>query len=107
MALSRKVLAFGQFPNSKGDLYVPSGANGLLHNLLLHNIGGAAEVVELFYHDGANEYRLWRLTLASNETVVLDFRGEGDVVVDGGKITGNSTTAATVTYKLSGTEETP
>jgi len=106
VALTRKNLAFGQLPAAKGDLYVaPGDTKGFVHNILVHNIGGVAEIVDLYYHDGVSEFLIFKMTISSNETVLVDFIGEGFVVEATKKITGNTTTAATVTYKIDGTEE--
>ena len=109
MALSRGNLAFIQLAATKGDIYDPAASTtGLIHNILLHNTNTTSEIVELNYHDGTNEYLLFKITLIPDETVQLDFRGEGLVIASttGAKLTGNTTTAAKVTCKVDGTEET-
>ncbi len=107
MALARKNLYFGQLATSKADIYSPSSADGLVHNILIHNTHSAAETVSLFYHDGSNEYQLYEMSVNADETVHLEYIGEGFYVEDAGKITGNtSTTASAVTIKIDGTEET-
>ena len=106
MTLARGNLAFIQLADSKGDIYSPSSAVGLVHNILLHNTAATVETAILNYHDGTNEYQLYEMDLAANETVQLEFGGEGFVVEDAGKITGLTTTASTVTIKIDGTEET-
>lgn len=106
MQLDRKVLAFGQLPSSKGDLYVPaSGRKGFVHNVTLHNANTTSEDVVLNYHDGSSEHQILSETIPAGDSLYLDFPGEGDVVDDGGKLTGNTDTASKVTYKFSGTEE--
>lgn len=108
MQLIRQNLAFGQLPSSKGDLYIPTtGRRGYVHNIILHNTNTTAEDVVLNYHDGTNEYEILSENIAADDTLFLDFRGEGEVVDIGGKITGNTTTGSKVTYKFSGTEEIP
>lgn len=108
MQLDRKVLAFGQLPSSKGDLYVPaSGRKGYAHNLTLHNTNTTAEDVVLNYHDGTSEHEILSETLPAGDSLYLEFPGEGEVVGIGGKFTGNTTTASKVTFKFSGTEEIP
>lgn len=107
MALARKVLYFGQLANAKADIYSPSSADGLIHNITLHNINTTSENVVLYYHDGANEYIIYNIDIAQDETILLDFIGEGFYVEDAGKITGSTTVAAKVTIKIDGTEETP
>lgn len=105
MSFTRKKLAFAQLPDTKGDLYAPSGVIGLAHNIILHNTNTTTEAVEINYHDGSNEYKLWAFDVEADDTVVLDFRGEGLVVPDGAKLTGNTTTAAKVTFLATGSEE--
>lgn len=108
MQLIRQNLAFGQLPSSKGDLYIPTtGRRGYVHNIILHNTNTTAEDVVLNYHDGTSEYEILSENIAADDTLFLDFRGEGEVVDIGGKITGNTTTGSKVTYKFSGTEEIP
>ncbi len=108
MQLDRKVLAFGQLPSSKGDLYVPaSGRKGYAHNLTLHNTNTTSEDVVLNYYDGTNEHEILSETIPAGDSLYLAFPGEGEVVGIGGKFTGNTTTASKVTFKFSGTEEIP
>lgn len=103
--LTRKRLAFLQLPSAKGDLYAPVGAIGLAHNFVIHNTNTATETVEINYHDGTDEFRLWYFEVEANDTVVLDFRGEGLILPDGAKLTGNTTTDAMVTLLIAGSEE--
>lgn len=106
MQLIRKTLAFGQLPGTKGDLYSPAAnRTGLIHNITIHNSNISTETIVLNFHDGVNEYEILNQDIESNDTIYIDFRGEGEVVDDGAKITGNTTTASQVTYKFSGTEE--
>ena len=105
MAVTRKVLHFSQLADSKADIYSPSSTDGLIHNICLHNINTTVENVVLYYHDGSNEYIFLNIDLAQDETVFLDYRGEGFYVEDAGKITGSTTVAAKVTIKIDGSEE--
>jgi len=106
MQLERKSLAFGQLPATKGDLYVPDNwRKGYVQNIIFHNTNTSAEEVVLNYHDGSSEHPILKQTLAANDSFVLDLAGEGDVVQNGGKYTGNADTADKVTYKFSGTDE--
>lgn len=108
MQLDRKPLAFLQLPATKGDLYAPpSGSKGLVHTLIFHNTNTTAELVVLNYHNGTSEHEILNQSVAAGDTLTWDFKGAGDIVEDGGKYTGNTTTASTVTLKISGTEETP
>jgi hypothetical protein len=72
---------------------------------VIHNTNTSTETVVLNYHDGTNEYEILNQDVAAGDTFIWDFRGVGDIVEDGGKYTGNTTTAAKVTFKVSGTEE--
>lgn len=104
---SRKVLAFIQMPSSKGDIYDPSGSsNGLVHTIMIHNTNTSTETVVLNYTDGSNEYEIYKEDILANDTVVIPFANEGFVVMNAGKITGNTTTASKVTIYISGSEET-
>ena len=103
--LTRKNMAFMYLASSKGDIYSPASADGLIHNILIHNTNTSIENVVLYYHDGTNEYIIFNLDIAANDTVLFDFRGEGFYVEDAGKITGNTDTASKVTIKIDGTEE--
>lgn len=106
MALARENLAFGQMANSNTLMYAPSSATGLVHNILLHNSNSTVETVILNYDDGTNEYQIYEMDLAPDETVHLEFCGEGFVIPDAGDLKGSTTTAAYVTYKIDGSEET-
>ena len=53
---TRSVLAFIQLPSSKGDIYAPTGKNGLIHNITLHNKNTTNEVVVLNYN-ATSEFR--------------------------------------------------
>ena len=77
---TQKKLAFIQLANSKGDIYDPGTALGLVHNIILHNINTTTETVVLYLHDGTNEYIIYKFGLAANETVVLQHINEGLVV---------------------------
>ena len=104
MAWTATRLAFGQLPDSKGDLYDPS-YDAVIHNIILHNTNSTPETVELLYHDGSNEYQFFDAAIAAQDTVFLDMRGEGLVVPNAAKITGNTTTASKVTFIICGSED--
>lgn len=105
MAFTRKKLAFIQLADTKGDVYDSGASIGLVHNIILHNINTTTETVELFMHDGVNEYQLYDVAIAAGNTVMLNFPGEGLVVDAASKLTGNTTTATKVTCSISGSEE--
>lgn len=101
-----QTLAFIQLADAKGDITSTPGADKkhLVHTIVIHNINGSAEDVELLYNDGTNEYQLLKQSVGADETVVLDFGGEGVVIEADGKLTGMTTTASMVTCWVSGTE---
>lgn len=103
---TRKKLAFIQLASSKGDIYDPGTAIGLVHNIIIHNSNTTAETVVINLHDGTNEYKLFNMSVAANDTVIIDFGNEGLIVDASSKITGNTTTASKVTCSISGSEET-
>ena len=106
MAFTRKVLAFGQMPSTKGTLYDPTtGKSGLIHNWTIHNTNTTNETVQIYYHNGTNEYKIFNMVVTAGDTAVMDFGNEGFIVDTAGYITGLTTTASKVTFKFDGTEE--
>jgi len=101
-----QTLAFVQLSNSKSDITSVPGASKkhLAHTILLHNTNSSAEDVELFYDDGTNEYQILNQQVEADETVNVDFGGEGVVIEADGKLTGNTTTTDKVTCWVNGTE---
>jgi hypothetical protein len=104
-SFARSQIAFIQLANSKGDIFA-TGSNRLVHNIVLHNINTTAEVVEINFHDGTNEYMILNYSLAADETYILQFANEGFYIPSAGKLTGNTTTAVKVTCSISGSIET-
>lgn len=104
---TRKKLAFLQLAATKGDIYDPAASTiGLAHQIVLHNTNTTAETVELFIHDGTNEYQILKKSIDADDTLIIDFNNEGLVIDANSKITGNTTTAAKVTCYICGSEET-
>lgn len=101
---TQKKLAFIQLASSKGDIYDSGSTIGCVHNIILHNINTVSENVILYLHDGSNEFILFNLSIAANDTVILSFQNEGLIVDASSKITGNTTTATKVTCLIMGTE---
>ncbi len=101
-----KKLAFVQLAAAKADITAVPGATKKhqVHNILLHNANTTAEVVELLHSDGTNEYHLFNRSLAVNETVFLEYGGEGLVIEAAGKLTGNAETGDKVTCWVNGSE---
>jgi hypothetical protein len=108
MALTRKKLAFLRLASTNGDIYdPPASTKGLVHNIIIHNTHAAnPQVVVINLHDGSNEWELYSMTLAIDETVQLDYPGEGWLIDAASKITGSSTDANVTVVNISGTEET-
>jgi hypothetical protein len=106
MAYTAKTLAFGYVASSKTTIYTaPSSTTSVIHNILLHNTNTSSETLELFLNDGT-ERRIYRLTVAANDTIQIDFIGEGIVLDTTDLISGNTTTADKVTIVVVGTEVT-
>jgi len=100
-----KKLAFTQLNNTNSDIYNPtSGSVGLIHNILLHNSGSATEISILNLNDGTHEYELYKLSLASYETVQFSFQNEGLIVDSNSKLTGSTTTGSKVACFVNGSE---
>ena len=102
-----KQLANGQLPNSIGDLYTtPAVTQTIVKNIILVNTGGTAEIVNLYMLKASGTARRlipkdcslgagFQLTMDDEVTL-----GAGD------KIQGDTTTATTVDFTISGVEQT-
>lgn len=100
---TQKTLALGQLPNSQTDICDPgSGETFLVHNITLHNTNTTTETVELWKHNGTTAFKFLNATLEANETLILSWANEGLVVDGAHKLQGATTTAAKVTYDISG-----
>ena len=99
-----KKLAFIQLANAKADIYDSGAAIGEVHNIVLHNANTTTEVVVINLHDGTNEYQIFKVSLVTLETLILEFINEGLIVDAASKLTGSTTTAAKVTCSINGTE---
>jgi hypothetical protein len=96
-------LAFLQLDDTKSDIY-DSGTNyGNVRSIWLHNTSLDNEDVVINLHDGTNEYPIIKVELFPNEKLLLEFRN-GLPVNASSKLTGNTTTADTVTCLVSGFE---
>jgi hypothetical protein len=96
-------LAFLQLADSKADIYDPGTNYGQIKSILLYNSSLETETVELFLHDGTNEYRIYAVELERLETLLLEYP-KGLPINASSKLTGNTTTADTVTCLISGIE---
>jgi hypothetical protein len=101
-----KTLAFIQLANSKGDITAVPGAGKKhqVHNIVLHNANSIQEQVQLFYHDGTNEYEISYPLIEPRNTLIIPYGNEGLVIEAAGKLTGNTTTASKVTCWVNGSE---
>lgn len=103
--ITHETLYLGQLPSSQTDIYDPaSGVTGCIHNITLHNTNTTAEIVELWKHNGTTAYKLYKASLAADETVILEYTNDGLVVDGSHKIQGKTTTASKVTIDISGTK---
>lgn len=106
MAIAPKVLAEGQLPNSKTTLYtVPGATTAYVRFINANNTGATEEVVQFFVRPGAASRRLGRYSLLANETARVLGQGEVITLEAGDLIEGQTTTAATVDYVITGAEE--
>ena len=102
---THETLGLGQLPNSQTDIYDPaSGVTGMIHNITLHNTNTTSEFVELWKHNGTTGYQILKASLAANETLIISYGNDGLVIDGAHKLQGKTTTAAKVTYDISGTK---
>lgn len=105
MANTYKRLAAGQLASSSGDLYtVPTDTKALSPLIRLYNTGGTTEVIKLHLRDGSTSRQFAQIELVAGAWAEVAF--EKTVLEDGDKIQGQTTTATTVNYWLSGVEVT-
>lgn len=103
--ITHETLYLGQLPNSQTDIYDPaSGVTGCIHNITLHNTNTTAEVVELWKHNGTTAYKIFKDTLEADDTVIIEYGNDGNVIDGTHKIQGKTTTAAKVTIDICGTK---
>ena len=102
-----KKLAFVQLSDTPATTVYDSGAAiGEVHNIILHNANTTTEVVILNLYDGTNTYQLFKVSLVTLETMIIEFINEGLIVDASSLINGSTTTAAKVTCSINGTERT-
>ena len=102
---THETLALGQLNTSQADICDPgSDETFLVHNLTLHNTNSTTETIELWKHDGTTAYKIFKITLSANETLIISWANEGLVLDDSHKLQGKTTTASKVTYDISGSK---
>jgi hypothetical protein len=108
MAFVGNILANGQLPNAKGTLYtVPALTTAYVKFVNAHNTGGGSETVLFYVKKSAGTSRvLARAVLATNEQSRAVDKEETITLGAGDQIEGQTTTAATVDYLITGVEET-
>jgi NaMN:DMB phosphoribosyltransferase len=104
-----KILAQGQLPNAKGTLYTaPVLTKAYVKFINAFNTGGGTEVV-IFYvklSTGTSKI-ICRASLATLEQQRVIEKDETINLGPGDTIEGQTTTAATVDYTITGVEESP
>jgi hypothetical protein len=103
-----KILAQGQLPNAKGTLYtVPNNVVTYVKFINAHNIpaGGSEAVIFFTKKSGGTSRLLANGTLAAREQLRVIEKDETINLSAGDVIEGQTTTAATVDYTITGVEE--
>lgn len=103
------ILANGQLPAAKGTLYtVPGGKKAYVKYVGAFNPSGGTETIRFYIKKAAGTSRqIARGVLLTNETLRAIEQGETLNLGAGDIIEGDTTTATTVDYLISGVEETP
>jgi hypothetical protein len=104
-----KILAQGQLPAAKGTLYtVPVLTKAYVKFINAHNVSGGAEAVFFYVKLSTGTSKiLCRATLNINEQQRVIEKDETLNLGPGDTIEGNTTTATTVDYTITGVEESP
>jgi hypothetical protein len=102
-----KVLAEGQFANSKGTLYtVPASTVTYVKSFHVYNTNAATQTVDVYLKPGSTSRQIVKLTLLQNESANLcDIVGVFTLEA-GDLIEGATTTATALDYVITGAEET-
>lgn len=104
---ARKKLAHGYLSDSLADIYVPgSGVTGLIHNIVLHNTHTSALSAIINYDDNTNDLKIVNVSLQADESIFIDFPGEGLVCINPASIRGNTSVASKIVCTITGSEET-
>lgn len=103
--LTHETLYLDYLPSSQGDIYDPaSGVTGCIHNITIHNTNSTSETVELWKHNGTTAYKLYKVTVEANKTVIIDYGNDGLVIDGTHKLQGKVDTASKVVIDISGTK---
>ena len=107
MAFVGNILANGQLPNAKGTLYtVPALTTAYVKFVNGYNTGAGSETVVFYVKKAAGTSRvLGRAVLAADEQTRVVDKEETITLGAGDQIEGETTTAATVDYLITGVEE--
>ena len=106
MAFTAASLADGQMAASEGSLYVSTGVKAIVKHAHLRNAGATTETVIVYLkRSGGTSRQLFKGTLAPGEGVDLLTGGVVLVMSDGDDIRGETTTATTVDYTITGATE--
>jgi hypothetical protein len=107
MAFVGSILANGQLPNTKTTLYtVPALTVAYIKFINAHNTGVGSETVIFYVKKSAGTSRvLGRAVLAANEQSRVIDKEETITLGAGDVIEGQTTTAATVDYLITGVQE--
>jgi|TARA_R100000049_G_C1921700_1_gene66834 hypothetical protein len=106
--MTHKLLASGQLGTSTGGaIYSPSGVEGYVKVIMLHNTNTSAETVNLYVietgtPDSSNQFL--KINLAPDESINWQF-SYMMIVPDGETLNGDTDTASKVNYHIYGAEE--
>jgi hypothetical protein len=103
MAFTAKVLADGQLPSSKGTLYTVPGATATYIRQIRVFSTGSAQTVVIYFNTSGSSRRYGQWVLETNESA--DVLTEPLLLQAGDLIEGQSTSATTVDYVVTGVEE--
>ena len=106
MAATHKLLSSGQLAlaGTPANIYDPSGVNGLVKTIILHNMNSTTETAEVFFNGTADSTRMLNVSIEAGETFEWAL-GHMVVVLDAEVLKGQSTTASKVNYFIFGAEE--
>lgn len=105
MAYTGKILADGQVAGAIGDMYqVPVATTAFVRSFTIYNTGVGVETVILYLDSGSGARVIARVALAANEGADILEGGQSLVLQAGVKIQGETTTATTVDFVLTGVE---
>jgi hypothetical protein len=107
MAFTAKVLAEGQFANSKGTLYtVPTATKTYVKFFNVWNGNAATQTVRVYLKPGSTSRQIVTVSLAQNESAnIIELCGSFTLEA-ADLIEGDTTTASALDYVITGVEET-